>query len=88
MALIGWCNYFSFLDSVAPCGATLSSKTHGLFLYVTHQKGYVVRCLFKEGRRQWPEREIRQASNSVRSIFCGGGGGAGVLYRGGNSERC
>ena len=23
-------------DSVAPCGATLSSKIHGFFLYVTH----------------------------------------------------
>ena len=26
----------SFLDSVAPCGATLSNKIHGFFLYVTN----------------------------------------------------
>ena len=33
-----------------------------------------MRCLFKEGRRQWSEQAIRQASNSVPSIFLGGGG--------------
>ena len=44
------------LDSVAPCGATLSSKIHGFFLYVTHLLIFSKRvrgeiCLFKVGRR-------------------------------------
>ena len=29
-------NFKGLLDSIAPCGATLSSKIHGFFLYVTH----------------------------------------------------
>ena len=46
-----------------------------------------MRCLFKEGRQQWPEQAIRQASNCVQSIFFGGGGQEWYI-EGGNSERC
>ena len=47
-----------------------------------------MRCLFKEGRREWPEQAIMQASNSVRSIFFflgGGGQGQEWCIEGGNS---
>ena len=78
------CN--SFLDSVAPSGATLSNKIHGFFLYVTH------RLIFsKRVRREMPsQREDDNGLNrqlgeprivyGVRSIFVWGGG---MVYRGG-----
>ena len=67
-----------FLDSVAPCGATLSNKIQGFFLHVTHPLIFSKRVRsemsFERGKSKWPKATI---------YFFGG-----VVYRGGNSERC
>ena len=76
------------LDSVEPCSATLSSKIHGFFLYLTHllifSKGYVVRCLSKREDDNGLNRQLGKPRIVYDPFFFGGGGqGAGVVYRGG-----
>ena len=76
------------LDSVAPCGATMFSKIHGFFLYVTNLLIFSKRV---HGGYDFSKREndtIRQTSNSVQSIFFLGGGQEWCVEGGGNSERC
>ena len=71
------------LDSVAPCGATMFSKIHGFFLYVTNLLIFSKRVY---GGYDFSKREndtIRQTSNSVQSIL----GGAGVVCRGGGTVK-
>ena len=62
----------ALLDSVAPCGATLSNKIHGFFLYVTHLLIFSKREDDNGLNRQLGKLRIVYG---VRSIFFGGGGG-------------